>query len=126
MLRHLQKAKDEMRCDPCTHVLALRSRPDAIVLGKAASFLERQLLAKSLRKYGEELYQDYIRRARQYADDIALLQEHARDHSLEPSMYQVLVPAITPTVSPFERRRDVLVHSAAAGMKAMVAALMSR
>ncbi len=108
--------------DQCTHVLVLRSRPDGVARANA-TLLEKHLVAKSLRRYGAGLYDDYLHRTRQYAADVACLEEHSRNHSRKPWIYQVVVPAGTHTVSPFEHRRDVLVRSASAGMQAMVKAL---
>jgi predicted patatin/cPLA2 family phospholipase len=109
-------------CSKCTHVLALRSRPEGVTRD-APSFIQRKILGGSLRKYGAEIYDDFLNASMRYSDDLAVLADCTKDPNRVPYLYQVTVPMGTPAVSAFERRRDTLVEAAAAGMKAMVQAL---
>jgi predicted patatin/cPLA2 family phospholipase len=108
--------------EPCTHMLILRSRP-AGIQRTAPSFLERQLIGKPLRAYGNELYSDFLNRANSYAEDLAILRKKSESPDQEPHLLDVAIPQGTATLGQLERERPKLVDAAAAGMAAMVTLL---
>lgn len=112
----------ESGLDRCTHVLVLRSRPEG-VMRETPTFLEKKLIGGALRRFGVDVYLDFMRRPLHYADDLRLLAKYTNTPSSAPFIHQVALPSTAPVVSPFETHHDVLFGAASASMKAMVATL---
>ena len=103
--------------DGCTHVLAIRARPRGIER-TPASFFERHVIATSLGRIHPALRDDYLSRRNRYADDLRYLREKTdRPGSSGPFIYAMELPQGAQPVGTLERRRSVLVTSAAAGLE---------
>jgi predicted patatin/cPLA2 family phospholipase len=104
-----------------THVLVLRSR--RLQDAEQPSGLSRALTSLLLRRLGEPVRRGYLDRAKRLAEDDALLDRHAADGALEPSMFALRPPADSPRVSRLESDPGVVRAGLEAGRDAALAAL---
>jgi predicted patatin/cPLA2 family phospholipase len=94
-----------------THVLALRTRPEGVLRGRPG-FMERQVIARLLRREVPNLVHHYLARAEQYKRDIEEL-------DTAPDLLSVVLPAGSPVVSQLEKDHDRLLEGAMGGFKAV-------
>jgi predicted patatin/cPLA2 family phospholipase len=109
--------------DGCTHILILLSRPAGQVRA-AASSLERWYIAKYLRRFGDQLYEDYIARADQYHIDLTRVLNATRNTTPAPYIYAIQVPEDIGIVHQLETSHERLVAGATAGMKAAMRVIL--
>lgn len=108
--------------DGCSHVLALRTRPDG-VLRSGPSFLERLFIVRGLSRLRPGLEKVYLNCALAYAEEVKRLTEASRNPSGPPYLLAISLPAGTPLVGRLERRRSRLIAGAIQGAKAALKTL---
>lgn len=102
--------------DGCTHVLVIKTRPRGIERAQA-SFFERHVIAKSLGKIHPALRDDYLSRRGRYTEDLRYVRAKTdQPGSFGPFVYALELPQGSSVVGTLERRRAVLVKSAAVSL----------
>jgi predicted patatin/cPLA2 family phospholipase len=105
--------------DGCTHVLCLMTRPLGKLRGKP-SFMEKNIIAKKLRKLKAGLDDDYLQRAQRYKKDMDYLKTCLTDYRDPPHIFSIIPSTQDNEVSRLERDRTKLIEGAISGMKAVM------
>lgn len=112
----------------CTHVVALRTKPDGVSVTSPMSFIERLIMTRFFgRKLGMPHLVAWMGRQYHklvYAEDILVLNEANRNFNLNdtaataPSLYCIAVPEGTPEVKRLETSRRAIFEAVREGFAA--------
>ena len=105
--------------EKCTHVLALLTRPAGAAVPRSR-FLVGPLISRELAKYNPALGYPLLNRDRRYARELYWLKIESWSPASSPYVYAVQEPRGTPIVRRFEKRHDLLVSGAKAGMRTIM------
>lgn len=109
--------------DGCTHIFALLTRPGGELRGRP-SFVEKNLIARRLLKFGKGLDKEFLERPNEYEATINQLNESKSNPQKPLFLFPISTPRGTSTIGQMERRREKLVGGAILGLRTVLSTFL--